>query len=283
MLSQLSGGGGGRGGRGGFSSGLNTSAANDTGRVVSARMNRQASGVTAPSLTSSPSQPSAFDGIEFYYMTTSDDQVGPADLKELRTKFKTGEFSQDCFYWYEGMGGWEALESNQALLKKVNPPPPPPKKGAAPAEPAAAHPPAPPRPTAPARAKGSTMSAPEGASTHAPRKKVLEKGWMEKLTADLVPYYYNTATGVLQWEKPSELLGGSAKATGNSGWVWVPDEEEGYAAARSLGGTTYQTMDGRSINYKPARGVTLDPLNQVSHPYCDERSVISSPRNPVPP
>jgi myosin heavy subunit len=257
-MSELGGKLGNRGGTGGFNSNLNNSAAAGRGRVVSARMNRQPSGNVGGGAASH------FDGVEFYYMTTSDAQVGPANIHELKSKFQSGEFAADCFYWYEGMGGWEALESNPSLLQEVCPPAPPTGGGGGGGGGAPPPPPARSQPAPPSRPKSSTFSAPKEQQAHAPRRKVLEKGWIEKLTADLVPYYYNSATGVLQWEKPEELLGGSAKATGNTGWVWVPDEENGYSAGRSLGGNNYQTQDGRSITYAAKRGVTLDPLNPAS-------------------
>ena len=92
---------------------VNNDSAGETSRVVRARMK-------AP--PASP-QKNEFSDVEFYYMNVSDEQIGPAPLKELRTKFKQGEITADCFFWFEGMGGWEALESNSALMKQVNPPP----------------------------------------------------------------------------------------------------------------------------------------------------------------
>ncbi len=184
------------------------------------------------------------------------------------------------------MAGWESLESNASLMKQVNPPPPPPRKdkssaaavppppvtaAAVPQPPsisfaaaAAQQPQKPAKPSAP-RPKSSTFQAPAPAAdpAHKPRTRKLERGWMEKLTADLVPYYYNTSTGQLQWEKPDELVG-SSKAAGNTGWIWLPDEEEGYLAARSIGGKNYQLMDGSQKSYSTPRGKTLDALNTAS-------------------
>ncbi|GMH62434.1 hypothetical protein TL16_g03471 [Triparma laevis f. inornata] len=119
FLSELQAKAGPRGGTMGFK--VNNDSAGETSRVVSARMK-------AP--PGSPKK-NEFSDVEFYYMNVSDEQIGPAELKELRTKFKQGEITADCFFWFEGMGGWEALESNAALMKQVNPPPPPPKKGGA--------------------------------------------------------------------------------------------------------------------------------------------------------
>ncbi|GMH66552.1 hypothetical protein TrRE_jg1028, partial [Triparma retinervis] len=254
------------------------------GRVVSARLGRAPSGVGGAAKEASPSSGNKWQDTEFFYMTVDDEQIGPATIKEMRTKWKAGELTADCFYWYEGMNGWEALESNAPLLKQVNPPAPPPKKrggggAAAPPPPLPKEdtpPPPPPRAAAPAapdfasyaqqRPSSSTFAPPAAADpAHKPRRRILEKGWMEKLTADLVPYYYNTATGALQWEKPAELMSSSNNGNAaNSGWFWVPSEEEGYVAARSMGGKQYQTKAGESFTYSAPRGVTLDPLNPAS-------------------
>mmetsp|Transcript_12096 Transcript_12096/g.21961 ORF Transcript_12096/g.21961 Transcript_12096/m.21961 type:complete len:1369 (-) Transcript_12096:1170-5276(-) len=274
FLSELQARAGPRGGTMGFK--VNNDSAGETSRVVSARMK-------AP--PASP-QKNEFSDVEFYYMNVSDEQIGPAPLKELRTKFKQGEITADCFFWFEGMGGWEALESNSALMKQVNPPPPPPKKGGGgmmnipPPPPVSDTPPPPPLPkaisgganfgnyqqqSAERESERSTLFAPPPASEPIkPRRKVLEKGWMEKLTADLVPYYYNTATGALQWEMPEELRKQKGGSAGNTGWFWVPDSNEGYVAARSLGGKLYQTREGAQVSYTTPRGKTLDPLNTAS-------------------
>ena len=98
--------------------------------MVSARLGRAPSGVASAATSDSPSGGgNKWNDIEFFYMTVDDEQIGPATVKEMRMKWKSGELAADCFYWYEGMNGWEALESNPPLLKQINPPAPPPKKG----------------------------------------------------------------------------------------------------------------------------------------------------------
>mmetsp|Transcript_19347 Transcript_19347/g.40026 ORF Transcript_19347/g.40026 Transcript_19347/m.40026 type:complete len:1038 (+) Transcript_19347:279-3392(+) len=265
--------GGDKAGTGGFRNAGSSAAASNTSRVVSARM-------AAPPVSPGGGN---FSDVDFYYMNVHDEQIGPAPMKELRTKFKQGEITADCYYWCDGMGGWEALDSNAALLKQINPPPPPRKKSAGgppslPPPPVSSVPPppssgpvAPPKPNfgeyaqqsfeRPSSHVFSPQAEPEPVK---PRRKVLEKGWMEKLTADLVPYYYNTATGALQWEMPEELRQKRGGAVGNSGWFWVPDPTDGYVAARSLGGKSYQTKDGKQVSYSTPRGKTLDPLNPAS-------------------
>ena len=82
-------------------------------------------------------------------MNIQDEQIGPAQLKELRSKFKQGEVTPDCYFWYEGMGGWESLESNASLMKQINPPPPPRRKSAGGQLPPPPMPNIPPPPAAP--------------------------------------------------------------------------------------------------------------------------------------
>ncbi len=93
-------------------------------------------------------------------------------------------------------------------------------------------------------------------------------GWLEKRTADLVPYYYHALTGALQWDKPAELEGGggcaAAAAASHAGLVWVPDEIEGYVCARSLGGKSYQALDGRMLTFTAPKGRSLDAVNFAS-------------------
>jgi hypothetical protein len=95
---------------------------------------------------------------------------------------------------------------------------------------------------------------------------VKSAGWVEKRTADLVSYYYHPLTGALQWDKPAEMECGSGAGAGGgqAGLVWVPDEMEGYIAARPLGGKSHQALDGRMLTYAVPKGRTLDPVNSAS-------------------
>ncbi len=46
--------------------------------------------------------------------------------------------------------------------------------------------------------------------------------------------------------------------------MWVPDELEGFVAARALGGKSYQALDGRMLTYSVPKGRALNPLNIAS-------------------
>ena len=46
--------------------------------------------------------------------------------------------------------------------------------------------------------------------------------------------------------------------------MWVPDEVEGFIAARSLGGKSYQALDGRPLTFSVPKGRTLDPVNSAA-------------------
>ena len=80
-------------------------------------------------------------------------------------------------------------------------------------------------------------------------------------------YYYNAYSGALQWERPAELGGGGgaeAAGGGQGGLVWVPDEVEGFIVARSMGGKSFQTLDGRTVTFTVPKGVVLQPVNHAS-------------------
>jgi len=275
FLSELS---GKLGGNAGTSAGFSQSAMNSGGGRANAASARLSRGHTGNSAQGSDPSLSQWSGLEYYYMTTDDDQIGPASLQELKSKWKEKKVNGECFYWYEGMSGWEALSTNPSLLKQINPPPPPKKRVSLTADqippppPRAQPPPPKSQPPPPDRLSTTRESlgnfAPPGQrekpqqqqqQAKRPVKKI-QKGWIEKVTADLVPYYFNTATGALQWEKPEELSGGNNAAT--SGWVWLPDEEEGYMAAKPMGGKSYQLKDGRNTTYALPRGA--NPLAQLN-------------------
>jgi hypothetical protein len=142
--------------------------------------------------------------------------------------------------------------------------------------PAAAHQLAPAAPSLAAAAlsppPSNTHASVAKAATLAPQSKpsapvAKPDAWTVKRTADLVPYYYNAFSGALQWERPAELLeGGGAGATsgGQGGLVWVPDEVEGFIAARSIGGKSFQTLEGKTVTFLVPKGGVLKPVNQAA-------------------
>ena len=72
-----------------------------------------------------------------------------------------------------------------------------------------------------------------------PKKQVVEGqdngGWVELLSPDGVPYYYNKVTKVTQWDKPEELKTEAEKDKAGD-WVWMPDPQLGFVPARVLEG-----------------------------------------------
>ncbi len=73
----------------------NSNMAENRARVASARLNRIPA--SSPPLAKDDSS-QAWGDIDFYYMTVNDEQVGPASIKELRSKYKAGEIAAGKFY-----------------------------------------------------------------------------------------------------------------------------------------------------------------------------------------
>lgn len=49
---------------------------------------------------------------------------------------------------------------------------------------------------------------------------------------DGVPYFFNSKTNCLSWEKPEALLTEAERAQGREQWVWVRDGDAGWAPVR---------------------------------------------------
>lgn len=58
------------------------------------------------------------------------------------------------------------------------------------------------------------------------------EGWEERRTVDGVPYFFNSKTNCLSWEKPEALLTEAERAQGREQWVWVRDGDAGWAPVR---------------------------------------------------
>jgi len=85
-------------------------------------------------------------------------------------------------------------------------------------------------------------------------------GWMERNTADGVPYYHNVSTGALSWDKPDELKDSMEIESESGNWVWFPDEYEGYVPAQLL----QKRPDGRAVvQLENGSQMTSRPGDQV--------------------
>eukprot|EP00475_Leptophrys_vorax_P042051 TRINITY_DN79370_c0_g1_i1.p1 TRINITY_DN79370_c0_g1~~TRINITY_DN79370_c0_g1_i1.p1 ORF type:complete len:1265 (-),score=404.92 TRINITY_DN79370_c0_g1_i1:50-3844(-) len=88
--------------------------------------------------------------------------------------------------------------------------------------------------------------------------------WQELKTPEGLTYYYNTRTGVTQWEVPDELRS-TVDESKLGEWVWVPHPTDAYVAAKVLNKSgknlTVQTEAGEQMN--PKAGQTF-PLQWTS-------------------
>jgi hypothetical protein len=57
-------------------------------------------------------------------------------------------------------------------------------------------------------------------------------GWTERYTMDGVPYYHNTISEAVTWDKPDELKSVRELASDAGSWRWVPDQQLAYVPAR---------------------------------------------------
>lgn len=68
---------------------------------------------------------------------------------------------------------------------------------------------------------------------------------------DDVPYFFNSKTGCLSWEKPDVLLTESERAQGLQRWVWVRDGDAGWVPVRVVmgddGGDVQESVTGNKV------------------------------------
>ena len=132
------------------------------------------------------------------------------------------------------------------------------------------------KPAAPARPGGgaSGPSAPLAAKGVPTGKKLGKLGirtvgdWTELATADGVPYFHNTRTGALTWDKPDEMKDKGELASEQGNWVWVPDERLGFAVAqlrqKRPDGRYEVTLEATGENITTKKGEPVYPLVKSS-------------------
>lgn len=164
------------------------------------------------------------------------------------------------------MADWCSINEIPELKELLSAPPPPPMRAAGP-------PPVPLPPKIP-RAP-TTASSASATPTHEQEKKTSnlmpgndDKSWIEKMTADKVPYYYNTASESVSWDKPNCLKTAEEMKHDDGEWVWVSDPTEAWVPARvkSRTGDSVTVLLPNNSKKTVNKGPTepLWPLNQSS-------------------
>jgi Myosin N-terminal SH3-like domain len=193
------------------------------------------------------------------------------------------------------------MNSIPALYAQVKPPkgpPPLPAKGKAlpPVPPAAARPAATPASTfsnssysngASSSSSSGTAEAVPGMSSAASAALTSAANWLEKRTADGVPYYFNTATETCDWDKPDCLKSAEELDTGAGAWCWVSDEKEAFVPARILKGApgdssvSVQLQNGTKRSVKAGPSEPLFPLKPSSLTRSEDDLVMVDDINPA--
>ena len=91
---------------------------------------------------------------------------------------------------------------------------------------------------------------------------IIDSRWCEKRTADGVPYYFNTATESISWDKPLFLQTSEERAVDKGEWVWVTDETSCWMPARvdSRGGGTLTVKTSTGTSKKIQEGNPKESL-----------------------
>ncbi len=116
----------------------------------------------------------------------------------------------------------------------------------------------------------ASSSASVGATATTVKSTVGKPGkWVEKRTADGVPYYFNEGNEAVTWDMPDELRGKGGSDYDDGSWIWFPDENEGYIPAKLLSKgksseTEAQLESGQRVKTKkPCYPLKKSSLNRV--------------------
>ena len=118
------------------------------------------------------------------------------------------------------------------------------------------------------------------------RKRVTSNEiWEEKLTIDRVPYYYNTSTDAVSWDKPDSLKSHEEKLTDSHEWVWISDETEGWIPAMvknkaASGQVTVATTTGIKRSFWPNEREPMWSLKLSSLTRLEDDLVMIDDLNP---
>eukprot|EP00752_Nemacystus_decipiens_P006696 g6019.t1 len=212
---------------------------------------------------------------EWYYVDDATNaQQGPCTVQQLGELFAASSVTDSTLFWKDGQADWSALSSLSSLRAQVMA-----SRGGPPALPAKTLPPVPAKPSAyggggggggggafaQAQASGAVVQSMSDAALAALSQSTK---WVEKRTADDVPYYFEPSSETVTWEKP-DCLKSPEELQSNSGpWAWVSDEKEGWVPARILkesgDSANVQLQTGAKKSVKRSEREPLWPLNHSS-------------------
>ena len=69
------------------------------------------------------------------------------------------------------------------------------------------------------------------------------EGWLEKLTMDQVPYYFNEKTEEVSWDKPNALKSREELSSESGRWRWLPDDELAWIPGREVSKNANGTVE----------------------------------------
>lgn len=168
------------------------------------------------------------------------------------------------------MPDWRSINEIPELKDLLHAPPPPPMRAGPP--PVPLPPKIPPRTTTTTTPSASSTNTPTANTPVEKAKNFLpsddDRSWIEKLTADKVPYYYNTTSESVSWDKPNCLKTAEEKQQDDGEWVWISDPVEAWVPARvkSRNGDSVSVVlsnnSKKTVNKGPSE--PLWPLNKSS-------------------
>ncbi|CAM9943985.1 unnamed protein product [Scytosiphon promiscuus] len=217
----------------------------------------------------------------YYVDDATNAQQGPCTIPELGKLLAASSVTDSTLFWTDGQPDWSALSALSSLHAQVTAA----ARGGPPAPPAKTLPPLPAKPRTSAGWGGNGGGGGGGGGAYAAAQAggagvvqsmsdtalaALSQSnlWVEKRTADDVPYYFEPSSETVTWEKP-DCLKSPEELQSNSGpWAWVSDEKEGWAPARilkeSADSANVQLQNGSKRTVKRSAKEPLWPLNHSS-------------------
>jgi len=207
---------------------------------------------------------------EWFYIDAMEAQQGPLTVVELEQMFETGAITLETWVWQELLPDWSQISNLPELKAKMNVQlhRASARKPDLPSKPAARAP----------RATTETVTGAGRLGGAAARRNSINQHWVEKRTADGMPFYYNVSTEAVSWDKPEALMTHTEKQEDLGEWVWVSDPKVAWAPAKVVrktsSGVEVQLGNGRPKVLTKSKAEPLWPLKKSSLNHLEEDLVM---------